>query len=208
MTSHRYQNHKAQVAKLCICCRESGVICTTVTFVRENVNQLPDGPALLTRLSLRLCAAAQELGLRHVPSVFEHKHGRLTSMHYRTVAAVLPVIIFDIIPPESPLGEVINATLKWYWAARAKKFTPEGLKSLQLLGDVMRDAWRTFDTPAMRGRLREKHELPKGLALDLPKFHRSMAHVPDNVKRFGPQEYLTTEASESLHKPLKVMFKR
>ena len=178
-----------------------------MTFIRECVNQMHNGPQLLVVLSERYCAAAAELGLRHVPGVFLHHHGRLTAMHYRTAAAVLPLISFDIIDPTSALGSVLQRTVTWYWSTRRKSFSAHDLTDLEDQTEDMRAAWDAFDTAAMRQQLRDAAEVPAGAVLDLPKFHRGIAHVVEYIRRFGPVEYLTTETSESLHKPLKMIFK-
>ena len=189
--------------------RESGVIATTAKFVREFVGAMPRGYKLLGTLSRRYRTAAKELGLRQVPRVFQFKHGRLTSTHYRTMAEVLQVITCDLIPPASPLGQVIAATTRWYWACRAAAFaTEEDVVEVDRLGTVISDAWIAFDTDELRATFREDAKTPAGRAVDLPKFHRAITHMPAYIRSWGPYEFITTETSESMHKPLKLMFKR
>ena len=145
----------------------------------------------LALLSKRFEVAAQQLGLRWMHSMFNDKHGICSSAHFRSLASVIEVITADVIPPESRMGRVIHATIAWYWACRAKSFTAADLDT------------KDWHKSAMK---KKKCGLPKRRALLLPKFHRAIKHTVDYVRRFGPMEYLTTETSESLHKPLKTFF--
>lgn len=188
--------------------RESGVLATLASFVREDVGRRPHGGGMLTELSQRYSTAAMQLGIRHVPSFFEHKHGRLTALHHRTMAEVLQVITCDLIPPASALGKVIAATTRWYWACRAKEYTQADVVELKRLGAAMQTAWVAYDIPELRETFRQEAGTPKSDAVDLPKFHRSVAHLPTYIPDWGPYEYLTTETSESMHKPFKMIFKR
>ena len=66
-----------------------------------------------------------------------------------------------------------------------------------------------MDTPAWRATVRvaDTVKLTKRCVLLTPKFHRAVSHCVEYVKEWGPMEYLTTETSEALHKPLKGFFR-
>lgn len=192
-------------------CRENGIIGWLVVYVRAWVRYVWKKPLKkLALLSQRFTFACRVLGLRGMHRMFEDKHGRISSCHYRAVAEVLEVIVRGIVDEESPMGKVIHTTIKWYWATRAKSFTQQDLEDLQADTDAMDAAWKALDTAEWRQELvagRVKNSLPKSRAWDLPKFHRGLHHMVDYIRRFGPVEYLTTETSESLHKYLKQIFR-
>jgi hypothetical protein len=177
-----------------------------LNFIRARVRK----EKTLSVLSKRYSEAASELGLRHVPQVFNAEHGRMTSLHYRTLAEVMPVIICDQFPEDQALHATINATIKWYWRCRSRSFSPADIDALAEETAAMQVAWQQIDEatprPASSKEL-AKSGLPSGLVLDTPKFHRAVEHIVEYVRNWGPIEYLTTETSESLHKPLKVMFR-
>ena len=179
-------------------------------FIREWVLQTLATPHhVLFTLSERYSAAATQLGLRHVPRLFDVKHGSITGMHFRTLAEVVEVITQDFIPPASLMGRVIGVTVDWYWACRAKSFTVADIAALQGKCDALAAAWTALDTNAWRLSLKNKptKQLPKGCVLNTIKFHRAVSHCADYVKEWGPLEYITTETSEALHKPLKIFFR-
>ena len=191
-------------------CSELGKLGNTVNFTREWVRvSLPKPDQVLDTLSKRFSAAAQQLGLRHVPRLFDHKHGSMTGMHYRALAEVFAVITHDFIPPDSVMGTVIAVTVDWYWACRAPKFSPADILALEAKGTALHDAWAALDTPAFRGAVgtAKKRNIPKKSVLLTNKFHRATLHCADYVKEWGPIEALTTETSEALHKPLKAFFR-
>lgn len=167
------------------------------------------GHTVLATLSERFSIAAAQLGLRHVPQMFDIKHGTTTSTHYRSLAHVVAVITQDWIPPESVMGRVIAATVDWYWACRATSFSPAAIVALEGKCAALDAAWAALDTPAWRGTVRvaEDLQLPKGCVLTTCKLHRAVSHCPEYVKEWGPMEYITTETSEALHKPLKAFFR-
>ena len=172
-----------------------------------------DHPAhVLETLSERFQHAATQLGLRHVPRLFNDKHGSITSTHFRTMAEVIEVITADVIPAGSVMRRVIAATVSWYWACRAPSFTSTDLTTLGVKTREFRDAWTALDTPEWRAGLRdvtktEKSRFPKKSVLLTIKFHRAIHHCVDYVREWGPMEFLTTETSEAMHKPLKAFFR-
>ena len=186
-----------------------------LSYIREWIHvhhradeQRPPGterPAqVLHKLSKRYSEAAKELGLRHVPKLFDDNHGIISSSHLRTFAEVVKVITADYVPRDSDMGTVIATTFAWYWACRAKTFTEQDLQDLQANTDEMRAAWEALDTTGWR---KGDTGVPKNGILQTRKFHRATLHAVDYVRRFGPMEYLTTETSEALHKPLKTIFR-
>ena len=195
-----------------LACSEGGVLGNLLIYTRECIlaSDLP-GKETLKTLSERYMDAALVLQLPRVPSIFMEKHGIITSAHYRTLAEVIEVIICDVIPPTSVLGRVIHATVTWYWACRAATFTEATLVDLQAKTQELHDAWAALDTPEWRATLRARP--PKGVfvpqrsVLLTPKFHRAVHHTVDYVRRFGPIQDLTTETSEAMHKPLKIIFR-
>lgn len=164
------------------------------------------GDDFLAVLSVRLCDAAQELHIRFAPQFFEVKHGHITGTHLRTFARVVEVVMCDLDEADD-LFRVIRATLRWYWAMRGDSFTHVGVERTRALGLAMEAEWVQFDTPAMRATFRGAAKLPKGRVVDLPKFHRAVAHIHEYILDFGPAEDLTTETTEGGHKPLKQMFR-
>lgn len=164
---------------------------------------------VLEILSERFTAAAQQLGLRHVPRFFNDKHGSITGMHYRTLTQVVAVITHDYIPPASLMGRVIAATVDWYWACRAPKFSPADIVALEAKCAALAAAWGALDTPAWRATLRlpPKTKFPRNCVLETPKFHRAVHHCAHYVQEWGPIEAITTETSEAMHKPLKAFFR-
>ena len=187
---------------------ELGVLGYLLIYIRESIFATLRHPAeVLATLSERYCAAATELGLRHVPNIFCDKHGSISSTHYRTLAEVVEVITSDIFEEDEPITAVIRATVSWYWACRALNFTQADLTALEDATAAMGAAWTALDTPAFRALLRRKRETPKRRVTLVPKFHRALTHVVDYIRRWGPLEYITTETSEAMHKPLKIMFR-
>ena len=191
-------------------CSELGAIGYMLNFTREWVlATLPSPHHVLEILSERFSVAAAQLGLRHVPRLFDEHHGTITGMHYRTLAQVVAVITHDYIPPASVMGTVIAATVDWYWACRAPKFSPADIAALDVKCTALQQAWAALDTPEWRltTRAAEERNLPKRCVLLTTKFHRAIEHCADYVREWGPIEALTTETSESLHKQLKVFFR-
>lgn len=189
-------------------CRDLGTFATLGKFVREYIDgKFKGANRLLATLSKRYSDAAKELGLPHVPHVFDLKHGRLTGTHYRTMARVIETIMCDYTEDCPDLIHLVHHTVTWYWAAHAPSFTNESLVELRELGVTMCDAWIQMDTPEFRASLRKDHDMPKGPIVDIPKFHRALNHLPDYIRKFGPAADLTTETSEAAHKPLKQMFR-
>lgn len=186
---------------------ELGVLGYLLIYIRETIHATRRKPdSVLSLLSQRFTDAATELGLRKVPCLFDDKHGRISSLHYRTLAEVVEVITCDIFDEEEPIAQVIHTTVAWYWACRSQSFTSADLDSLQGKTDAMLAAWAVLDTPLFRTTLRASRETPKRCVLEVPKFHR-LKHVVDYIRRWGPMEFLTTETSESLHKPFKSIFR-
>lgn len=192
-------------------CSELGLTGYKLNFIREHVlATLPSPHHVLEILSERFSVAAAQLGLRHVPHLFDEHHGTITGMHYRTLAQVVAVITHDYIPPASVMGTVIGATVDWYWACRAPKFSPADIVALEVKCAALEAAWSALDTPAWRATLTREpkvSKLPKRSILLTNKFHRATTHCADYIKEWGPMEALTTETSEALHKPLKEFFR-
>ena len=195
---------------------ELGVLGYMLVYIREWIMASHKRPAkVLAMLSRRYQEAAIQLGLRHVPRVFDEHHGTISSMHYRTLAEVVEVIAADVIPPASNMGRVIATTVAWYWACRALSFTPADITALGHKTEAMRAAWETLDTPEWRATLRKPKKkkdkkaskFPSNPVLETPKFHRAVEHCVDYVREWGPLEYITTETSEAMHKPLKAYFR-
>ena len=181
-----------------------------LNYSREWIlSTLPTPNHVLEILSSRFTTAAQQLGLRHVPRLFDVKHGSITGMHYRTLAEVIAVITHDYISPASLMGRVIAVTVDWYWACRAPKFSPADIVALKAKCAALAAAWGALDTPAWRATVRVADDLnlPKRCVLLTPKFHRAVSHCADYVQEWGPMEAITTETSESLHKQLKAFFR-
>ena len=177
-------------------------------FIREWIKALY-GVDALCELSKRFTIAARQLGLRHVPRIFDVKHGSITGLHYRALIQVVAVITHDYIPADSPMGCVIAATVDWYWACRASTFTVADIASLQEKCTTLGEAWAELDTVEWRatlGTVKDK-KFPKACVLLTNKFHRALRHCVDYVREWGPMEYITTETSEALHKPLKEFFR-
>lgn len=189
-------------------CSENGILGFLLQYIREwAFRSLPSAADELAKLSARFTDAATQLGLRHVPGVFNEQHGYLSSTHYRSLAETLELVTCDVIPADSLMGRVICTTIDWYWACRAKSFTAAELTALDTKTAAMKAAWAPLDTPAWRQNLRAKSDVPKLGALATPKMHRGLEHMSDYVRWWGPVEFLTTETSEALHKPLKVFFR-
>ncbi len=186
-------------------------------YIREWIVANNRSPAkVLALLSRRYQEAATQLGLRHVPRVFDEHHGTISSMHYRTLAEVVQVITVDVIEPDTAMGRVITATVEWYWACRAPSFRPADITALQRKTEELRAAWEALDTPEWRATLRKPKKTKKGKkvskfpsnpVLETPKFHRAVEHCVDYVREWGPLEFITTETSEAMHKPLKAYFR-
>ena len=190
-----------------VSCRELGILKTTVDFVREYVAcTYEHADTELLDLSARYVAAAKELGLPHVPMLFNLRHGRISSDHYRTAAHVLEVILCDF-EDEAELKTAVHDVVTWYWASRAADFTPDAVAALRDLGTRMRDSLLFFTSPDLRARYRAKADVPAGALDDVPKMHRAVQHVPTYITEFGPYDDITTEASETANKPLKLMFR-
>lgn len=192
-------------------CSELGKLGYALIYTREWIFVTYDSPGhILEELSERFVAAATQLGLRHVPRLFNEQHGTVTGMHYRALSQVFTIITHDFVPPASPMGIVIAATVDWYWACRAPKFSPADIVALEVKCAALEAAWTALDTPAWRAtlkRLPKVSKLPKRSILLTNKFHRATKHCADYIKEWGPMEALTTETSEALHKPLKEFFR-
>lgn len=179
-------------------------------YIREWIlgNKKPAPKRTLKLLSQRFDEATEALGLRRLHCMFDEKHGIITSAHYRAFAEVVEVITCDVVPPASPLGVAIQTTVEWYWSCRAQRFTQRDLDRLERLTREMQDAWEVLDSQEWRATLREgKKDIAKNGVLNTTKMHRATSHMVDYIKRWGPVEYLTTETSEALHKPLKIIFR-
>ncbi len=190
-------------------CSELGILKTLVDFVREFVRvTYPAADARLALFSERYEAAARELGLPSTCMIFNTKHGRISSAHYRTMAEVIAVVLADIRQEHPDVLAAVDATIHWYWMSRALEWDEHKLMALQAAGCAMREAWRVFEEPELRQQMTRKcSDIPRGAIDSLPKMHRGVAHLADFIRDFGPYEYLTTEASESANRPLKAIFR-
>ena len=188
-------------------CRELGTLKMTADFVRAYIACTYESPdALLMDLSKRYVEGAKELSLKHVPLFFCKRHGRISSDHFRTLAHVFEVLLCDL-PDATEVKLAVRDVLRWYWAARASEFTTASLAELRALGERMRQSLTFFESPDMRQRYKPDADILTEDLDDVPKLHRAVQHLPDYIRKFGPFEDLTTEASEAANKPLKQMFR-
>lgn len=190
---------------------DAGIMKTLTDLTREYVRSQVEGgvDGNLAELSERYVTAAKELGLRSTPNIFALKHGRVSGMHFRTMAEVMEVIFLEYKESHPGLVEAIRATVRWYWESHAPQVSAESLELLRALGYQMRAAWgAVFEDPEIApGLVRDDSDIPKGSFDELPKMHRAVAHLPDFLRLYGPYGGLTTEVSEAANKPLKMCFR-
>lgn len=180
---------------------------TCCDFTREYVRVQVRGSAEanLAMLSDRYTNATRELGLRSTPLLFALKHGRVSALHYRTLAEVFEVILCDF--DEHPeLLAAVHATVRWFWAARAPAYTSQMVTDLRTLGIEMRASWHIFEDLGAALH-RDDSAIPRGPLDSVPKMHRAVCHLPDFIRLYGPFVDLTTEASETANKALKASFR-
>lgn len=194
-----------------IFCSETGILGYLLKYIREWIIANHRGAAdrILRGLSGPLSELARENKMHYNNKLFDVKHGVIQAQHLRTMAQFVQVITCRTIPPISPLGRVIHATLEWYWACRQLSFSDATLASLGIKGEAMGTAWDAFDTAELRTSFRKDPELalPQRGVLACPKMRRALHDMVNTVQRFGPPEYLTTETSEALHKLPKAIYR-
>ena len=177
------------------CDRDMGIVELVLTkllpeFYNVHLGGAAPGLRALERISERVrTLTAQIPGIETVRGILLPK-GSKTGPQFRACMHVMDIAVCD---QPAIVREAVNALTAWYWHVKKKVFADEDVIQFDVLRNILWGKLTSF--------------LPYGCSFSTPKVF-GCSIIAEVARRYGPPEYVSTDAYERSHKALKAVYER